>query len=85
LEVLILRGLCGDKTRQNPAKRGVGSNVGNKGVVNSSKQKTKNASWKLAVRNGKAESYLKPIISHCHFLSRKKQRVLLAHQDVRVY
>jgi hypothetical protein len=45
--------LWSDKTRQNTVKRGVGANAENKGVAEFQLAENKNASWKLAVRNGR--------------------------------
>jgi hypothetical protein len=53
MEVLILKDLWSDKTRQNAVKRGVLANVGNKGVTEFQLVENKKASWKLAVRNGR--------------------------------
>jgi hypothetical protein len=49
--VLILKNLWSHKIRQNTVKRGVLVDVENKGVAKFEVPKTKNANWKLALRD----------------------------------
>jgi hypothetical protein len=72
-EVLILRDLWSDKTRQNTVKRGVGTNAENKGVAEFELAENKKRQLEAGGTKWKANCYLRDIISQCDFLSRKKR------------
>lgn len=71
-EVLILKDLRRDKTRQNTVKRGVMAADENKGVAKFELVENKKRQLKAGGTKYKAKCYLESSISQCHFLSRKK-------------
>jgi len=73
LEVLILRDLWGDKTRQNTVKRGVWANAENKGVAKFQLEANKKRQLEAGGTKWETNYYFRSIIPHCYFLSSKKE------------